>query len=62
MNKFNKIPFQFEGSEFKPFDELELSMVLGGGGDEQLIEFQTMPYSLGEREEEEFGGEFTSLD
>ena len=60
MNKVNKTLFSFEDSDFRPFNELELSIVLGGGGDEQILSFPIIPHY--EEEQEDLGAEFSSFD
>lgn len=39
MKNFNESKNQFEEFDFKIFNEKELSMVLGGGGDDQAFDF-----------------------
>jgi hypothetical protein len=41
MKKINDSYFSTEEYEFKPFSEDDLAMVLGGGGDEQILDFFT---------------------
>jgi len=39
MNKINTDTLFDEGYGFKSFSEAELSMILGGGGEEQFLDF-----------------------
>ncbi|MCA8833280.1 hypothetical protein [Hymenobacter pini] len=39
MKNIKNSYFSGENYEFKPFNEHELAMVMGGGGDEQSLDF-----------------------
>lgn len=39
MKRIVDLPLTSGSEDFKPFSEHELAMVLGGGGDEQILDF-----------------------
>ena len=46
MKSLQNSYFSNENYEFKPFSEHELAMVMGGGGDEQSLDFLDNGLSL----------------
>ncbi|WP_185816815.1 hypothetical protein [Hymenobacter metallilatus] len=48
MKNFNESKQQFGEFDFKIFDEKELSMVLGGGGEDQMLDFLDFDTALDE--------------
>lgn len=53
MKKVNDNYFAAEQYDFKPFSEDDLAMVMGGGGDEQTLNFWPEELTADEYEDED---------